>query len=61
MVVLLAVLVFVAVVAIAAIVRTDDDATPAWPDGPRRLPDPSPRDRYAITGMLDRAPVPSWS
>lgn len=59
--VLLAVLAFVAIVAIVGIVRTNDDAgAPAWPDEPRRLPEPSPRDRYAITGMLGRAPVPSW-
>lgn len=57
--VLLAVLVFAVVVGLTGIVRSEDEA-PAWPDAPRRTPDPSPRDRYAVTGMLDRAPIPSW-
>lgn len=56
---LLAVLVFSLVAWAATIARTTEDTADAYGE-PRRMPDPSPRDRYAVTGMLDRAPIPSW-
>ncbi len=57
---LLATLTFCTIAAVIQVVRADSRDVDAFCDQPRRLPDPSPRDLHAITGTLDRAPVPSW-
>ena len=57
---LVAVLIFTAVVGIAGALRANDDEIGAFADEPRRVPNPSPRDIHAITGTLGHAPVPRW-
>ncbi|MCB0880003.1 MAG: hypothetical protein KDC46_13615 [Thermoleophilia bacterium] len=57
---LLAVITFFALVAAIGIVRVDEEDYNEFADAPRRTPDPSPRDIYAVTGTLGSAPVPSW-
>lgn len=52
--------IFVALVGIVGALRAGADDVEAFAGEPRRVPNPSPRDIYAVTGMLDRAPVPSW-
>ena len=58
---LLAVLTFFVIVAAIGVARAGDDDLHEVIDGsPKRVPDPSPRDRYAVTVSLGSAPVPSW-
>jgi hypothetical protein len=57
---LVAVLVFVAVVGIVGTLHASTDEVDAFVGEPRRVPNPSPRDIHATTGMLGRAPVPRW-
>jgi hypothetical protein len=53
--------IFVVIASIISALRTgDDEAAAAFADSPRKLPNPGPRDIYAVGGTLGSAPVPSW-
>ncbi|MBC7461070.1 MAG: hypothetical protein H7287_06885 [Thermoleophilia bacterium] len=57
---IIAVTLFIAVVAAAYQSRQREAGSWESHDQPRRAPRPGARDSYAVTGMLGRAPVPSW-
>lgn len=56
----LALLLFGALATIGGIMLSSDEQVDDLADAPRRMPDPGPRDRYAMGTTLNRAPVPSW-
>lgn len=57
---LTAIAIFAAIIGIVGALRADSDEVDAFVGEPRRVPNPSPRDIYATTGTLNRAPVPRW-
>jgi hypothetical protein len=57
---LVAVLTFGVIAVVVSTIRAEDVPTSGYMDAPKRVPDPSPRDLHAVSGVLGKAPVPSW-
>ncbi len=56
----LALLLFGAIATLGGVLLSTDESVEDFADMPRRMPDPGPRDRYALGHALNRAPVPTW-
>lgn len=57
---LVAVLTFGVIAVVVSTIRAEDATASSYMEAPKRVPDPSPRDLHAVSGLLGKAPVPSW-
>ena len=58
--IIVAIALFIAIIAAAHQLQQHEAGALESHDQPRRAPRPGARDTHAVTGMLGRAPVPSW-